>query len=71
MKSRNTSVNGYKDRFAGRVGEVARDESGVTAVEYTLIVGLISFAILLTLTAIGQVVDENVFTVIATAAGSM
>lgn len=48
---------------SGRAG-VARfcaDEAGNTAVEYGIILGLISVAIVATLTAIGETIRDDVF----------
>ena len=47
------------------------DEAGATAIEYTMMVGFISFAIITSLTAIGRVIDEEVFSVIVAAAAAM
>ncbi|SDU37766.1 Flp family type IVb pilin [Stappia sp. ES.058] len=59
------------DRIASLFDGFGHDECGATAVEYTMIVGLISFAILLSLSAIGRVIDEDVFTVLASAASAI
>ena len=46
-----------------------KDESGVTAIEYGLIAGLISVVILASVTAIGSSI-QGLFQTIATALGS-
>ncbi|WP_349358410.1 Flp family type IVb pilin [Stappia sp.] len=71
MKTSNSSIQQCGERLVDLGDDMACDETGATAIEYSLIVGLISFAILLTLTAIGRVIDENVFTVLATAFQAM
>ena len=53
--------------LAAAVRRFARDEHGVTMVEYGMIVGMISVAIIATLTSIGATIRDDVFGVISTA----
>ncbi|WP_346913254.1 Flp family type IVb pilin [uncultured Roseibium sp.] len=45
----------------------SRDETGATTVEYGMIVGMISVAIIATMTSIGVTIRDDIFGVISTA----
>ena len=55
-----TGITAAAQRFA-------RDETGATSVEYGMIVGMISLAIVATLTSIGTTIRDDVFSVLSTA----
>ncbi|MCK7612523.1 Flp family type IVb pilin [Roseibium sediminicola] len=44
-----------------------RDDRGATAIEYGLIVGLISIVVLVAMTAIGSTVRDDIFNAVSTA----
>eukprot|EP00873_Tetraselmis_striata_P011150 jgi/Tetstr1/431414/TSEL_002066.t1 len=71
MTAISKSLRDGSDRVAVLFDRFARDEAGSTAIEYTMMVGFISFAIITSLTAIGRVIDEDVFSVIVAAAAAM
>jgi Flp pilus assembly pilin Flp len=71
MQALRETTGAIRTLSSGLFAEIARDDSGDTAVEYTLIVGLISFAILTALSTIGTVLNGNVFSVIAAAASAV
>jgi Flp pilus assembly pilin Flp len=71
MTAISKSLRDGSDRAAALFDRFVRDEAGSTAIEYTMMVGFITFAIISSLTAIGRVIDEDVFTVIAEAAASI
>ncbi|MBD1549162.1 Flp family type IVb pilin [Labrenzia aggregata] len=52
--------------MAAAVQRFARDETGATTVEYGMIVGMISVAIIATLTSIGVTIRDDIFGVIST-----
>ena len=55
-----TGLAACAQRFSG-------DETGATTVEYGMIVGMISVAIIATLTSIGVTIRDDIFGVISTA----
>jgi len=56
----------FRPGLASAVQRFARDETGATTVEYGMIVGMISVAIIATLTSIGTTIRDDIFGVIAT-----
>jgi len=50
-------MRSLKRRISGRIGYVARDDRGVTAVEYSLMAGLIAVVIVGAVTALGLSVN--------------
>ena len=56
----------FRPGLAAAVRRFSRDEAGATTVEYGMIVGMISVAIIATLTAIGTTIRDDIFGVIAT-----
>ncbi|MHC5655302.1 Flp family type IVb pilin [Stappia sp.] len=71
MQFHRDASGGQSGLSSGTVRTFLRDESGETAVEYTLIVGLISLAIFTALSSIATVLNDDVFGVIASAAASI
>ena len=71
MQALRETTGAVRTRSSGLFAEIARRDSGETAIEYTLIVGLISFAILTALSTIATVLNDNVFAAIASAASSI
>jgi len=56
----------FRPGMAAAVQRFARDETGATTVEYGMIVGMISVAIIATLTSIGVTIRDDIFGVIST-----
>uniref|UniRef100_UPI003BAD8873 Flp family type IVb pilin n=1 Tax=Stappia sp. TaxID=1870903 RepID=UPI003BAD8873 len=71
MQALRETTGAVRTLSSGKFADFARSETGETAIEYTLIVGLISFAILTALSTISTVMNDNVFAVIASAASSI
>lgn len=59
----NGTLNRQLQRFAN-------DQTGATTIEYGLIVALISVVLLITLTAIGESIRDDVFGAVVSALGS-
>ncbi|WP_029058600.1 hypothetical protein [Stappia stellulata] len=60
-----------RDRIFTLVDGFIHDDAGNASVEYTVMVGFISFAIVASLAAIGRVIDEDVFSVLVEAAAAI
>lgn len=67
MKSRELSVSDRQRTFRKLLARFGRDQSGATLIEYGLIVGTISIAILLSMTVMGTTLRDGVFQPIVTA----
>lgn len=67
MQARIDKLRERGDQLVDLTGTLRRDEAGATAIEYGLIVGLVSFAILGALTSIQGALGDNVFSVVASA----
>ncbi|WP_346892353.1 Flp family type IVb pilin [uncultured Roseibium sp.] len=57
----------FETELAASVQRFSRDETGAASVEYGMIVGMISVAIIATLTSIGVTIRDDIFGVISTA----
>ncbi len=57
----------FETGLAASVQHFSGDETGATTVEYGMIVGMISVAIIATLTSIGLTIRDDIFGVISTA----
>jgi pilus assembly protein Flp/PilA len=55
------------DQFIDLAGTMRRDEAGATMIEYGIIMGLVSIAIIAALLSIQGMVGNDVFTVVANA----
>lgn len=62
-----TSVQRFGKIVGAHVTRFARDDSGATAVEYGILIALISLAIAGTLIAIGGQIRDGVFGAVSTA----
>lgn len=71
MQSITQAMCGRGEELVRLSNRFLKDRSGEMMLEYGLMAGLISVAILTTLVGIGKVLDENVFTVIASAASAV
>ncbi|WP_186385907.1 MULTISPECIES: Flp family type IVb pilin [unclassified Stappia] len=67
MQARIDKLRERGDQVVDLAGTLRRDEAGATAIEYGLIVGLVSFAIIGALMSIQGVLGDNVFAVVASA----
>lgn len=67
MKSRELSISDRRRPFCKLLARFGRDQSGATLIEYGLIVGTISIAILLSMTVIGTSLRDGVFSPVSTA----
>lgn len=67
MQARIDKLRERGDQVVDLAGTLRRDEAGATAIEYGLIVGLVSFAILGALMSIQGALGDNVFSVVASA----
>lgn len=67
MKSRELSVSDRQRPFRKLLARFGRDRSGATLIEYGLIVGTISIAVLLSMTVMGTTLRDGVFQPIVTA----
>lgn len=60
-------ATGFFETGIAAARRFARDEVGATTVEYGMIVGMISVAIIATLTSIGVTIKDDIFGAISTA----
>ncbi|WP_244953810.1 Flp family type IVb pilin [Stappia indica] len=67
MQGQFDKLRDRSDQFADLAGTMRRDEAGATAIEYGLIMGLVSFAIIGALLSIQGILGDDVFGVVASA----
>lgn len=67
MNNKKEFVIKAKQRVSNAVKAFVCDESGATAIEYGLLVGMICVAIMGTLLAIGETISDDIFGVISAA----
>ncbi len=71
MQSHLERMRDRSDQFIDLAGTLRRDEAGATMIEYGIIMGLVSFAIIAALLSIQNMIGNDVFTVVASALSSI
>lgn len=71
MQSHLDRMRDRGDQFIDLAGTLRRDEAGATAVEYGIIMGLVSIAIIAALLNIQSAIGNDVFSVVSSALSSL